>query len=146
MRGLTKFSGYSYRTAARIYLQIDVLRFRGAALVANSTRLLPLFSNDLLALRCRLRLLTSVEVLLLIWGIFFIATRDTTPEQRARNFVKPIQRGKSLMGVKRSSPPPAVASDAAGGSEEQPHWDITNGGPLEATGSSNGGTGTVSAN
>lgn len=74
-----------------------------------------------------------VEVLLLIWGVFFIATLDTTPEQKARNFDKHIKKGKRSMRVKGS-----------GGGEEQPNWNIAHGGPLQDTGSSNGGT--VSAN
>lgn len=101
---------------------------------------LPLSSTRPLALPCRFQPPRLVEVLLLIWGVFFIATVNTTPEQKARNFDKPIQRGKDIMRMKRPSPPPAEVSDAADTSEEQPNWDLAHGGPLQATGSSTGGT------
>lgn len=41
---------------------------------------------------------------------------------------------------RRSSSKQAAAFDAEAGEEEQPDWDIARGGPLRATGSTNGGT------
>lgn len=120
------------------FVQIGVC-FPGAALVANATRY-PCLQRTRSPYPVVLQPPRLVEVLLLVWGVFFIATVNATPEQQARNFDKPIQMGKGLMRMKRPSPPPAVDSDAADGSEQQPNWDVAHGGPLQATGNSNGGT------
>lgn len=64
------------------------------------------------------------EVLLVAWGVFFVARRgDTTPTQKARNFSKAIQRGvqrdKRPIAKEGPSPPPGIASDAKDDGEQQ---------------------------
>lgn len=88
-----------------------------------------------------------LEILLLAWGVFFIARHnDTTPKQKARNFVKAIRRGVQR-SVQRDNRPVAiqgpsqastVASSPESGVEEHPDGDIAQGGPSDTNGSSVG--------
>lgn len=77
-------------------------------------------------------------LLLTAWGIIFIATVQHKPEEKARNFKKDIEKGKSFMVRMKSSRTGGVASDAEGGDEKQPDWDIAHGGTLRATDNTNG--------
>lgn len=77
-------------------------------------------------------------LLLTAWGLIFIATVQHKPEEKARNFKKDIEKGKSFMVRRKSSRTGGVASDAESGGEEQPNWDIAHGGPLPATDNANG--------
>lgn len=64
----------------------------------------------------------SSELLILFWGLFFIATRDDTPQLKARPFVEPVKeiiRRRSL-----SVDSGASASQA----EELPAWESAYGG------------------
>lgn len=64
------------------------------------------------------------ELLLIFWGVFFIATREERerePKLKARNFAKTLQTGKEIVTRRRSlsvdsSVPPPQA-------EERPHWE-----------------------
>lgn len=98
-----------------------------------------------------------LEVLLLAWGVFFIARHnDSTPKQKARNFVKAIQRvvqgGVRPVAVEGPSPPSTVAvvvsvtPSADHNGEERPNWNIADGGPRQATSSSSRIGGRVLAN
>lgn len=82
------------------------------------------------------------EVLLMSWGIFFIATRDTAPALKARRFEEPIERSKHIMrmsgSMRRSSRESAAASNAEAGFQEQPSWDTAVGGPVQAAGRTKG--------
>lgn len=74
-----------------------------------------------------------------VWGILFIATHGNRPEEKVRNFKKTLKKGKTAIREKMSSCTGGVASDAEGGGEEQPNWDIAHGGPPAAANKSNGG-------
>lgn len=77
------------------------------------------------------------EILLLAWGVFFIARQDSSPRQKARNFaVNAIQKGKRPAGRQGSSTPD-VRSDLEHGGEQEPGWSTTYGGPHRATGINN---------
>lgn len=83
--------------------------------------------------------------LMLGWAIFFVATHQQKPEEEARSFEEPIEKSKRIMRMqgssRRISGKPAGATDPVAGEEEQPGWDIAHGGPVQATGGTNGGTG-----
>lgn len=89
-----------------------------------------------------------LEILLLAWGVFFIARHnDITPKQKARNFAKAIRKGVQR-SVQREDRPVAiegpshastVASSPECGVEPHPDGDIAQGGPSDTNGSSIGG-------
>lgn len=94
----------------------------GATLDANTTHC-PGFSTSTLAIRCLLRVLASLEILLPAWGIILIASHNgTTPIQKTRHFCKAIRRGVQRnhrpVAVEGPSPSSAVASRAARDGEE----------------------------
>lgn len=65
------------------------------------------------------------EILLVVWGIFFVASRDQSSTEKGRDFSQPIERGKTIIGRKRrrtttqtATTDPGVESDG----NEQPYW------------------------
>lgn len=77
----------------------------------------------------------SSELLVLFWGLFFIATRDDrTPQLRARDFVQPVKeiiRRRSLS---------VDSGTSASQQEERPHWESAYGGNSNHNASSAGTT------
>lgn len=78
-----------------------------------------------LSYACLVPSLPKKEILLVTWGLCFIATRDQTPTHKGRDFVQPLQKGIEIVVRKRrSSLHPTVCSDSeAYGEEERPHWE-----------------------
>ena len=73
------------------------------------------------------------ELLLVTWGLCFIAAKAETPATRGRDFTKPIKKGKEIVTKKRrSSSIRSEASDA----EEQPYWSSTKRGRGDFSGGS----------
>lgn len=70
------------------------------------------------------------ELLLVCWGLFFIATRpDREPKMKARNFTKSVAIGKEIVMRRRSLSVDSAASAAsASQAEERPRWDPAYGG------------------
>ncbi|CAM9435020.1 unnamed protein product, partial [Laminaria digitata] len=63
------------------------------------------------------------EILLVTWGLCFIASRSEAPTQRGRDFIQPIQKGAEIVTRKRRRSSSSTASLAAEGfGEEQPYW------------------------
>lgn len=66
---------------------------------------------------CACPVFESVEILLVTWGICFIATREQAPSEKGRDFSQPLQK-------RRSSLQPTVCSDSeCYGEGERPHWE-----------------------
>ena len=76
-----------------------------------------------------------LEVLLLAWGVFFMATHDSSPKQMARKFANPLHKSKRPVVMQEPSTP-----DLDSDTEQQPTWSTTHGRPRQATGISNGGS------
>ena len=69
--------------------------------------------------------LATVELLVLVWGVFFIsASRETEPTQKARNFAKSLQRASSMMNKKTST---TQREQPGTDDEQQPDWDAGGG-------------------
>lgn len=61
------------------------------------------------------------ELLIILWGLFFIATRhDREPELKARNFAKSLRVGKDIVTRRRSL---SVERSSVRSTEERPHWE-----------------------
>lgn len=73
------------------------------------------------------------------WGLIFIATRTSRPEQKVRNFKKDVEKGKQFARKAASSRRKHAESEGESGGEEQPNWDVAREGPLPATDKTNGG-------
>lgn len=78
-----------------------------------------------------LPLLPFLEILLVIWGIFFIAIRSGEPELKGRNLVKTVKTGAqnvvrgatsiaSRVSAKRGAGEPTPSE----GKETLPAWDV----------------------
>lgn len=63
------------------------------------------------------------EIMLVTWGLCFIASRSEAPTQKGRNFAQPIEVGKEIVTRKRRRSSASTATLAAEGfEEEQPYW------------------------
>ena len=64
-------------------------------------------------------LCSLLEILLLAWGVFFVATHETAPKQKARQFAISTKSGKHPVGVKGPRCPAVVGSERTCGVEDQ---------------------------
>eukprot|EP00904_Undaria_pinnatifida_P004017 jgi/Undpi1/13616/HiC_scaffold_9.g03270.m1 len=63
------------------------------------------------------------ELLLVTWGLCFIAATSESPTHRGRDFVQPIKKGHEIVSRKRRrSATRTTSPDSEGGAEEQPYW------------------------
>ncbi|CAM9319117.1 unnamed protein product, partial [Laminaria digitata] len=78
------------------------------------------------------------ELLLVAWGICFVASRTQTPTHKGRDFIQPIQKGKEIIvsRKRRRSSTSTVTLAAEGFGDEQPYWSATARVQQEATGGS----------
>lgn len=65
--------------------------------------------------------LFASELLVIFWGVCFIATRRSSPGLKARNFTKSIQRGAEVVAKRKRTLRPA--SSIVESDEAQPDWE-----------------------
>eukprot|EP00904_Undaria_pinnatifida_P004018 jgi/Undpi1/13617/HiC_scaffold_9.g03271.m1 len=73
------------------------------------------------------------ELLLVTWGLCFIAAKAETPLTRGRDFTQPIRKGKEMVTKRRRS---SSIRTQASDDEEQPYWNSTKRGRLDFAGGS----------
>lgn len=90
-------------TIARVYFHLSFSRL-GRALLSLRTH-------------------PCAELLLILWGLFFIATmHDREPKLKARNFVKSIRTGTEVVTRRRRSLS-MDSSASASRADERPYWE-----------------------
>ena len=72
-------------------------------------------------------ILLQLELLLVTWGLCFIAATSQSPTYKGRDFAQPIKKGQDIVSRKRRRSSTRTTSlESEGGAEEQPYW-ITSG-------------------
>ncbi|CAN0024831.1 unnamed protein product [Ectocarpus sp. 12 AP-2014] len=80
------------------------------------------------------------ELLLILWGIFFIATREERePKMKARDFAKTVQATKEIVNRRRSLSVDSAAASTTPAVDQRPQWEAAFRGDTAAVAQFGGG-------